>query len=520
MHLDITTDGKNSIDPEQFGKFLWGDIWFDESTRKFTKKPPTSDSERSFVHFILKPFYKLVGYAIGEDKDKLQPLLSKMKIYLTKKEFNLDVKPLLKTILSKRFGKLECLMDAIVEYIPSAKQNNPNKIKKHYSGDSDSELAKKYSLCSSKEPLLMNVVKLYHKPDCSSFDAFARILSGSLKPGDTVKVLDENYNPIREDENMTINEVTSVCIFQSRYKINTNKACAGSWVLISGVDKSITRTASIVSVDNEMPDEEIYPMLPIQFRTEAVIKIACESCVPSEHPKMQEGLTKVSKSYPLAEVKVEESGEHLILGTGELYLDCALHDLRKLYSEIEIKVSDPSVRFSETVVGTSSIISTCESANQKNSIQMIAEMLDEGLSEDIETKKLDISWKEETKRDYLVNNFKWDELTASSMWAFGPDMSGPNILIDYTIDDEVNKDLLSSSRDKIVHGFKWAVKEGPLCEEPVRGCKFKIMNAEFGGEVIQRGGGQIIPMTRSVVYSSFLTATPRLMEPLMIGEIM
>ncbi len=37
-------------------------------------------------------------------------------------------------------------------------------------------------------------------------------------------------------------------------------------------------------------------------------------------------------------VQVEESGEHVILGTGELYLDCVMHDLRKMYSEIDIKV--------------------------------------------------------------------------------------------------------------------------------------------------------------------------------------
>lgn len=37
--------------------------------------------------------------------------------------------------------------------------------------------------------------------------------------------------------------------------------------------------------------------------------------------------------------QVEESGEHVILGTGELYLDCVMHDLRKMYSEIDIKVS-------------------------------------------------------------------------------------------------------------------------------------------------------------------------------------
>ena len=31
---------------------------------------------------------------------------------------------------------------------------------------------------------------------------------------------------------------------------------------------------------------------------------------------------------------MEESGEHIVLGTGELYLDCVMHDLRKMYSEI------------------------------------------------------------------------------------------------------------------------------------------------------------------------------------------
>jgi len=36
----------------------------------------------------------------------------------------------------------------------------------------------------------------------------------------------------------------------------------------------------------------------------------------------------------LVVIQVEESGEHVILGTGELYLDCVMHDLRKMYSEI------------------------------------------------------------------------------------------------------------------------------------------------------------------------------------------
>lgn len=47
----------------------------------------------------------------------------------------------------------------------------------------------------------------------------------------------------------------------------------------------------------------------------------------------------MSRAYPICETKVEESGELVVLGTGELYLDCVLHDLRKLYGDLEIKVS-------------------------------------------------------------------------------------------------------------------------------------------------------------------------------------
>mmetsp|Transcript_33541 Transcript_33541/g.32993 ORF Transcript_33541/g.32993 Transcript_33541/m.32993 type:complete len:94 (+) Transcript_33541:479-760(+) len=93
---------------------------------------------------------------------------------------------------------------------------------------------------------------------------------------------------------------------------------------------------------------------------------------------------------------------------------------------------------------------------------MIAETLDDGLAEDIETKKLDITWPEADKRNFLVKEYEWDELTASSLWAFGPEVNGPNILVDYTLEDEVDKSLLNSTRNSIVNGFKWATSGGPL----------------------------------------------------------
>ena len=147
-----------------------------------------------------------------------------------------------------------------------------------------------------------------------------------------------------------------------RYVVDVERAGAGNLVLLSGVDAVITKTATIVANDVE---DDLYIFRPIKHMNSAVLKVAVEPIAPSELPKMLDGLRKVNKSYPLVFTKVEESGEHILLGTGELYLDCVLHDLRRLFSEIEIKVSDPVTKFCETVVETSALKCYAVTPNKK-----------------------------------------------------------------------------------------------------------------------------------------------------------
>lgn len=58
-----------------------------------------------------------------------------------------------------------------------------------------------------------------------------------------------------------------------------------------------------------------------------------------------------------------------------------------------------------------------------------------------------------------------------------------------------------------------------MCDEPIRNVKFKIVDARIAPEPLHRGSGQIIPTARRVAYSSFLMATPRLMEPVYYVEV-
>lgn len=116
---------------------------------------------------------------------------------------------------------------------------------------------------------------------------------------------------------------------------------------------------------------------------------------------------------------------------------------------------------------------------------------------------------------YFQTKYDWDLLSSRSVWAFGASPTqGTNILMDDTLPSEVDKALLNTCKSSIVQGFQWAVREGPLCEEPVRGTKIKILDAVLAEKPIHRGGGQIIPTARRTVHSALLTASPRLMEPI------
>jgi len=218
---------------------------------------------------------------------------------------------------------------------------------------------------------------------------------------------------------------------------------------------------------------------PIRHNSLSHVRVALEPLIPSELPKMLEGIRKVNKSYPLLVTKVEESGEHLLIGTGELYMDSVLHDLRQMYSEIEIKISDPSVTFCETVIDTSSIKCYVNSHNKQNTLTMIAEPLDKGLAEDIEAEKIDLTLPPKKFGDFFVKNYEWDILAARSVWAFGPEKFGPNVLLNDTFADEVDQNLLNSVKDSIIQGFRWGTKEGPLCDEPIRSVKFKLIGASI-----------------------------------------
>jgi elongation factor 2 len=58
-----------------------------------------------------------------------------------------------------------------------------------------------------------------------------------------------------------------------------------------------------------------------------------------------------------------------------------------------------------------------------------------------------------------------------------------------------------------------------MTEENMRGIRFNILDVTLHTDAIHRGGGQIIPTARRVLYAAQLTAEPRFQEPVFLCEI-
>ena len=106
--------------------------------------------------------------------------------------------------------------------------------------------------------------------------------------------------------------------------------------------------------------------------------------------------------------------------------------------------------------------------DDRNKLTFIAEPLEKELAEEIEQGEINIRWPQSKLGKHLETKHGYDVLASRSVWAFGPDDMGPNLLMDDTLSSEVDKKLLYSVKDSVRQGFQWGTREGPLCDERKR----------------------------------------------------
>ncbi|EXJ64027.1 elongation factor 2 [Cladophialophora yegresii CBS 114405] len=501
---------KFGVDKNKMMERLWGDSYFNPKTKKWTKVGEHEGQrlERAFNQFILDPIFKIFDAFTKGKVDQLVDLCAKLDIKITSEEKELPGKGLLKAAMRKFLPAADALLEMMVIHLPSPVTAQKYRAETLYEGPADDPSCIAIRDCDPKADLMLYVSKMVPTSDKGRFYAFGRVFAGTVRSGLKVRIQGPNYVPGKK-EDLFVKAIQRTVLMMGRTVEPIDDMPAGNIIGLVGIDQFLLKSGTLTT------SETAHNLKVMKFSVSPVVRRSVEVKNANDLPKLVEGLKRLSKSDPCVLTQISESGEHIVAGAGELHLEICLKDLEEDHAGVPLKISDPVVAYRETVGAASSMTALSKSPNKHNRLYVIAEPLGEEVSKEIEEGRINPRDDFKTRARILADDHGWDVTDARKIWAFGPDTTGPNLLVDQTKAVQ----YLNEIKDSFVSGFQWATREGPIAEEPMRSIRFNIMDVTLHADAIHRGGGQIIPTARRVLYASTLLAEPGLLEPVYLVEI-
>jgi elongation factor 2 len=401
----------------------------------------------------------------------------------------------------------DALLEMIVNKLPSPKKAQKYRAAYLYEGPEDDEACMAIKACDHKGPLMAFISKMVPTNDKGRFYAFGRVFSGTIATGQQVRIYGSNYKHGGKQDLHKKNIQRTVIMMGGKVESVPDIPCGNTCALV-GVDQYLTKQGTITDL------ESAHPIRAMKYSVSPVVRVSVKVKDPANLPKLVEGMRKLSKSDPLVICTTEESGEHIIAGCGELHVEICLKDLCEEYAKCEIIQGDPVVSYKETVQEESSQLCLSKSPNKHNRLYMRASPMEDDLCVMVEDGDLTPTT-DAKERAKILEKWGWDKTDALRIWAFGPEATGPNFVVDVA----KGAQYLNEIKDSVESAMQWATKEGAVCEENMRGVRFDIEDCTRHADAIHRGGGQIVPTARRCFYACELTANPTLVEPIFLAEI-
>jgi elongation factor 2 len=501
---------KFKVEVPKLMKKFWGDNFYSPKDKKWSK----SEDEgyvRAFNQFVLDPIFKVFASIMNFKTEEYMKLLEKLSIKLPATEndkLKEGGKPLMKVVMRTWLPAGDTLLSMIAIHLPSPVTSQFYRAEMLYEGPHDDVAYLGMKSCDPTAPLMMYVSKMVPTSDKGRFYAFGRVFSGTIATGQKARLMGPNYVPGKK-EDLCVKAIQRTILMMGRYTEPIENVPCGNICGLVGVDQFLVKTGTISTF------EHAHNLKVMKFSVSPVVRVAVEAKNPADLPKLVEGLKRLAKSDPMVQCIIEESGEQIVAGAGELHLEICLKDLEEDHACIPIKISDPVVSYRETVSEESSVMCLSKSPNKHNRLYMKCVPMPDGLPEDIDKGEITPRQEFKARGRYLADTYDYDVTEARKIWCFGPEGTGPNLMIDVT----KGVQYLNEIKDSVVAGFQWATKEGPMCDENVRGVRFNLHDVTLHADAIHRGGGQIIPTARRVLYACMLTAAPKFWEPMYLCEI-
>ena len=385
----------------------------------------------------------------------------------------------------------EAILGMVVKHHPPPHVAVKYRIPKIWKGDLDSDIGKALLACSDDGPTIMMVVNMVLDPAAGPV-AIGRLFSGTVKDGQTINIIDEK----REGR------IQSVNFFMGNIREQVGELGAGNIPALLGLTEC--RAGNTLSSIKGMQMFE-----GVKYVSEPVVQIAIEPKHPKDLPKLVDFLKQLTIEDPNLIVKIDqESGETIIAGMGVLHLDVAVHRIQD--AKLEIITSEPLINYRETVTGSCKPIMS-KSPNRHNKIFMKVEPLEPEIANMLRTGEIS----DMKNKEFVADKLKeagWDTDTIKRIMKLD---SRGNILINGT----KGVQFVQESTDSINTGFEDVMKEGPLCREQMRGCKFIFTHFVPHEDTAHRGLSQLGPASRRACMGALLTAGTTVLEPTLAIEV-
>jgi ribosome assembly protein 1 len=505
---------------------LWGNYYFDPKEKKITSEKALKGRNLKplFVQFVLENIWTIYDSLLfNYNPEMIEKVVKSLNLKIPPKELkSKDTSIAIHAIFSQWLPLSKAILMTIVEKIPSPVSSQSKTVPLILPSLKAENFKNGIFVCSSDVnfPLVAYIAKIISVPYSSiqkqtdnegeELIAVARIYSGEIFVGQKLYILESKCEVI----------IDSLYLLMGRDLESLTSVPAGNICGIGGLGSFLFKTASLSSTLDCPPFVNTF-----LDQNAAIVRVAIEPVNPLEIPILTNGLKLLSQSDPVVQVVVQETGENVLITTGELHLERCLRDLKERFAKIDVHVSPPIVPFRETVF--SSFSETISS--QKFTLTLSCFQLDLKIIEFLEqstalVKKFDYDYSDESLKEFKSTiNTLISKVTTGKILSFGPKRFGPNILINNCKDSSISFENYSSSSDifsvfanNIITGFQLATYAGPLCAEPMYGVAFSIDHYSLIDETSSLQdygaiGGQIISSSKELFKKLFMNSSPRIM---------
>lgn len=589
-------------------KKMWDfDNYIDGKTKQIKKGAILKGKENLFVQMCLKTLhYIYTTIVVRMDSSKINDIALKLHINVTQSMKHPDPRSQIKTIMQAWSPLSHAMMIQCDKSICSPKNLSDRKVKylancvhfsdSAYLNQSRQDLYDCLTSCSITEEapivayiskilcvdrrILSKVVATEVEGDSENLlktrnlalVGLSRIFSGTLKVGQEIYLLSPNYNPeyykdcVDKSDFLADNPYVRKIIIKELYVlygrdfVYAEAVKAGNICGIGGLQDIGFRKGTLTTNLEFVPFTEREILEPI-------VRATIEPTQVSDYPTLRAALRLVMQTDSCIQVKMQETGDLVLVTAGDVHLAKCMEDLKK-FTDIEVKLSEPIVSLRETICGEEHYthVANCTHPKVLFSIQVlplpkaIANLIKthhnllqlienyqhlSGIDILLKRKQSDSNCspatlkllnKEHTQtaaknvqETLSTTNDDFYNSALQNIWSVGLSKENTNILcgltptynhsLFYTLNEE---DPRSCFVPYIINAFKNFCKAGPICGEPLLNCAFIVREftvSEFDDELDPQMTVNFENFVKNTMQEGYLLNGPRLMEPIFTTDI-